>query len=113
MKEIKSRKIEKSLVQFKKDAEAQGYADNFLFVSTLNRLEVQIKIMQNMEESMENDGTLVTKEYVKGRANLYTSPAVATYNKTCQQANNTTQTLMKVIEALGGVLHEEDEDDEL
>ena len=44
---------------------------------------------------------------------MYVSPAVTTYNKTCQQANNTTQALIKTIVSLGGALHEEDEDDEL
>ena len=55
---------------------------------------------------------LVTKEYVKGRENIYTNPAVNAYNKTCQQANNTTQTLMKIIEQLRN-MEDSMEDDEL
>ena len=40
---------------------------------------------------------LVKKEYVKGRKNLYSNPAVAEYNKTTDSANKTISTLMKII----------------
>lgn len=112
-KENKSIDLKKSLDNFKKDAERQGYVDNFLFASTLKRLETQIDILTSLEKKIKEDGVVCTKEYVKGRENMYVSPAVTTYNKTCQQANNTTQALIKVIVSLGGALHEEDEDDEL
>ena len=40
---------------------------------------------------------LVTKEYVKGRANLVANPAISEYNKTSTAANQTVQTLIKII----------------
>ena len=104
-KENKTIDLKKSLDNFKKDAERQGYVDNFLFASTLKRLETQIDILTSLEKKIEEDGVVCTKEYVKGRENMYVSPAVTTYNKT--------QSLIKVIVSLGGALHEEDEDDEL
>lgn len=112
MANISSAKLKKSLNAFKTEAKNNGYESHFLFLSTLKRLEVQINILDQMEQSMEEDGMLVTKEYVKGRENIYTNPAVNAYNKTCQQANNTTQTLMKIIEQLRN-MEDSMEDDEL
>ena len=39
----------------------------------------------------------LTKEYVKGRKNVYSSPAVKDYNTTTDSANRTVSTLMKII----------------
>lgn len=44
---------------------------------------------------------LVKKEYVKGRGNIYTNPAVTEYNKTADAANRTVQTLMRIINGFG------------
>ena len=89
---------------------------NFFFVSTLKRYTKQLEILEDLEKAIEKDDVLVTKEYVKGRENIYTHPAITEYNKTAQAANNTVQTLMKIITTLAdhsiadGI---ETEDDEL
>ena len=59
---------------------------------------------------MKEDGMLVTKEYVKGRKNLYSSPAVAEYNKTTDSANKTVACLMKIIRNFNVEDTTEDED---
>ena len=46
---------------------------------------------------MKEEGMLVSKEYVKGRKNLYTNPAVGEYNRTTDSANKTVTTLMRII----------------
>ena len=61
---------------------------------------MQINILNDLERSIKSDGTLVTKEYVKGRQNVYTHPAITEYNKTSTAANQTVQTLMKIITTL-------------
>ena len=53
-----------------------------------------------MEKTINEDGTLVTKEYVKGRKNVYSHPAIADYNRTTDSANKTVSTLMKIIVTL-------------
>ena len=58
---------------------------------------VQIKILNELESSIKNDGVLVTKEYVKGRKNVYSHPAIQDYNRTTDSANKTVSTLMKII----------------
>ena len=53
-----------------------------------------------LEKTIKEDGTFVTKEYVKGRKNVYSHPAIADYNRTTDSANKTVSTLMKIIISL-------------
>ena len=76
--------------------------ENYFFVTTFKRYQVQIGILSQLEESMSKDGMLVSKEYVKGRKNLYSNPAVNAYNRTADSANKTVQTLMKIVKEFGG-----------
>lgn len=80
-----------------KIAEASGVSNNFFFVTTFKRYQVQIRMLNELEKNMNEDGMLVTKEYVKGRKNVYSSPAVKDYNATTDSANRTVATLMKII----------------
>ena len=61
---------------------------------------MQIQILNDLEKTIKEDGTLVTKEYVKGRKNVYSHPAIADYNRTTDSANKTVSTLMKIIISL-------------
>lgn len=83
-----------------KIAEKHGVEQNFFFITTFKRYQVQINILNDLEKSIKQDGTLVTKEYVKGRGNIYTHPAITEYNKTANGANQTVVTLMKIITTL-------------
>ncbi|AVJ48863.1 hypothetical protein [Lactobacillus phage PMBT4] len=80
-----------------KKAEAFGVDKNFFFITTFRRYMVQLKILNELESSIKNDGVLVTKEYVKGRKNVYSHPAIQDYNRTTDSANKTVSTLMKII----------------
>lgn len=80
-----------------KIAEASGVSNNFFFVTTFKRYQVQLSMLNELEKNMKEDGMLVTKEYVKGRKNVYSSPAVKDYNTTTDSANRTVATLMKII----------------
>lgn len=73
---------------------------NFFFVTTFNRYKVQINTLAKLEKVIAEEEVLVTKEYVKGRRNVYTHPAITEYNKTAQAANHTVQTLLKIITTL-------------
>ena len=78
-------------------AEQHGVEQNFFFLTTFKRYQVQINILIDLEAAIKRDGALVTKEYVKGRGNVYTHPAITEYNRTSTAANQTVQTLMKII----------------
>lgn len=81
-------------------AEKHGVEQNFFFITTFKRYQVQIGILNDLEKVINQDGTLVTKEYVKGRGNVYTHPAISEYNRTSTASNQTVQTLLKIITTL-------------
>ena len=81
-------------------AEQHGVEQNFFFLTTFKRYQVQLQILNDLEKSIKEDGTTVTKEYVKGRKNVYSHPAISDYNRTTDSANKTVSTLMKIITSL-------------
>ena len=85
----------------KRMAEESGLESNYLFITTFERYEVQLSILERLKESMDKDGMLVSKEYVKGRGNLYSSPAVTEFNRTTDSANKTVSTLMRILKNFG------------
>ena len=87
-------------------AEKYGVEQNFLFITTFKRYQVQLNILKDLEQTIKKDGSLVTKEYVKGRGNVYTHPAISEYNKTSTSANQTVATLIKIFKSMRS-----DEDD--
>ena len=89
-------------------AEEYGVNSNFLFINTFKTYLVQIQILKDLQEAMEKDGAITTKEYVKGRENIYVHPAIKEYNNTVNSANKTVSTLMKIIKGS----KEEDSGDE-
>lgn len=94
-------------------AEQHGVEQNFLFLTTFQRYQVQLKILTDLQKKIKDDGALVTKEYVKGRQNVYTHPAISEYNKTCTSANQTVATLIKIIKSLRNAEGDGESDDEL
>lgn len=81
-------------------AQQAGVEQNFFFLSTFKRYQVQLNILNQLEGEIKKAGVLVTKQYVKGRENVYTHPAVTDYNRTATAANQTVQTILKIITTL-------------
>ena len=81
-------------------AEELSEEQSYLFITTFNRYLVQLRILDELEDKISAEGTLVTKEYVKGRENIYTHPAITEFNRTSTSANQTVQTLIKIIKDL-------------
>lgn len=99
----------KEILEIAKDSGVQG---NYFFITTFQRYQVQLKMLEELEKSLNEDGMLVEKEYVKGRKNLYSSPAVKDYNTTTDSANRTVAALMKIIRNFN-VEDTQDEEDPL
>lgn len=78
-------------------AEEGGVEQNFFFTTTFNRYKVQLNTLSRLQQEIDGGELLVTKEYVKGRQNLVPNPAISEYNKTATAANQTVQTLIKII----------------
>ena len=79
-------------------AEERGVEENFLFLTSFRRYVTQINILHDLEEVIENNETLVTKEYVKNRENIYVHPAIGEFVKTAGSADRTAALLLKIIE---------------
>ena len=84
-----------------KIAEESGVQSNFFFITTFKRYQVQLNILAELEKVIKQEGTLVTKEYVKGRKNVYSNPAIQDYNRTTDSANKTVATLMRILRNFG------------
>ena len=84
-----------------KIAEESGVQSNFFFITTFKRYQVQLNILAELEKVIKEEGTLVTKEYVKGRKNVYSNPAIQDYNRTTDSANKTVATLMRILRNFG------------
>lgn len=103
--------LEEKANEILKVAEELGVEQNFLFITTFNRYQVQLKILKDLQMKIEESDALVTKEYVKGRENVYTNPAIGEYNKTTTSANQTVVTLIKIIKSLQTDSEGNDEDE--
>ena len=93
----KEMNIEDKAERILKIAEQYGAEKNFFFITTFKRYNVQLKILKDLELAIDENGATVEKEYVKGRKNLYTNPAIKEYNNAVNSANKTVSTLMNII----------------
>lgn len=98
---MKKMNLDEQAKEIVRIAEESGVQSNYFFVTTFERYQVQLKILEELKKSIEEEGMLVSKEYVKGRANLYTNPAVSDFNRTTDSANKTVATLMRIIKNFG------------
>ena len=96
----KSLSMQQQVAKILETAEARGVSSNFFFVTTFKRYQVQMRILNDLEDAINEYGATVTKEYVKGRQNLVANPAITEYNKTATAANGTVVTLINIIKAL-------------
>lgn len=107
---MEKKSLDEQAAEILKIAEETGVQTNFFFVTTFKRYQVQLSNLGELEKAIKETGTLVTKEYVKGRANIYVNPAVTEYNKTTDSANRTVTTLMKIIKGFAKEDEERDSD---
>lgn len=106
-------KLKQQAEEILRIAEKHGVEQNFLFLTTFKRYQMQLKILSDLEKAINESDALITKEYVKGRGNLYSNPAIGEYNKTSTSANQTVTTLIKIIKSLRSADDDGDGEDEL
>ena len=100
MEKKKQTTTENQAEELLKMAASAGLEQNYFFTTTFDRYQTQIDILAKLKESIEAEGILIAKEYVKGRENLYTHPAIKEYNSTTNAANRTVSTLIDIIAKL-------------
>lgn len=94
-------------------AQRSGIEQNFLFITTFTRYITQLNILNGLEAEIKKEPLMTSKEYIKGRENIYCHPMINAYNKTVDSANRTATTLMKVITSLKDVSMDVEPEDEL
>ena len=109
-RDSEKKKLKNQAKEIKRIAEESGVQSNYCFCTTFERYQVQLQILDKLETTLKDEGILVEKEYVKGRKNLYSNPAIAEYNKTTDSANKTVACLMKIIKNYNVEDPEKDED---
>lgn len=92
--------LQQQATEILEQAEKRGVSSNFFFVTTFKRYQVQMKILADLEKAIAEHGATVTKEYVKGRKNLVSNPAITEYNKTATAANGTVGTLINIVKSM-------------
>lgn len=97
--ELKAKTLEERAEEIRAAAEASGLEDDFYFLTTFERYLTQIKILSELKKTIDTSDTLIEKEYVKGRGNIYTHPAIKEYNSTTDSANKTVTCLLRILEA--------------
>lgn len=103
------------LEEIKAAAAKAGAETNIFYLTTLDRYIMQINLLAELKKAIRENGTYISKEYVKGRQNMSINPAITEYNKTATAANNTVMTLTRIVNNLDmrSITDTEVEDDEL
>ena len=95
----KEKTLQEQAAEVLAKAEQKGVQSNFFFVTTFKRYQMQMAIMDELEKQIRELGGTVEKEYVKGRTNVYTNPAITEYNRTATAANGTVATLINIVKS--------------
>ena len=89
------------LSELTKMAEEYGVDKNALFLQAAKQYALQQRVIDNIKKALDEEDTLMaTKEYVKGRENIYAHPLVKELPKHSDAANKTAQTILDIIEKL-------------
>ena len=107
---MKKRTLQEQAGEILRLAEESGLQSNYFFVTTFERYQVQLQILEELKQAISDEGMLVSKEYVKGRKNLYTNPAVSDYNRTTDSANKTVATLLRILKSFDADMSTEEVD---
>lgn len=102
--------LEKMAKELLKMAEEKGLACNYLFVTTFDRYQRQIDVLKRLGKELDENEMVVSKSYVKGEKNLYSNPALVSYNRTTDSANKTAATLMRILRSFDGDESSADDD---
>ena len=87
------------------DVEQQAF-----FLSTLERYETQVELVDKLRIEVNKGETTVKKEYVKGRENIVINPVITAYNQAVASANKTVETLTKIIKSFAEIKGEKPDD---
>ena len=80
-----------------KMAKSYGVEKNELFVQAAEQYDTQMRVIQSIKDALDAAENLTTsKEYVKGRENVYANPLVKELPKHADSANRTLQVMLTI-----------------
>lgn len=83
-------------------AKQYGVDHNAMFIACAKQYATQQKVIDNIREAIEEEESLMTtKEYVKGRVNVYANPLVRELPKHSDSANKTMSVMLDIVIKLG------------
>ncbi len=89
--------------KLKRMATQYGVQNNVFFLQSLKNYETIQKAIESIDSALTENEMMVTKEYVKGRENLYLNPAVKELPKLSDAANKTMATMISIIKEFGEI----------
>lgn len=100
-----------SILAAAKDASPNA---KLLLTTTLNRYQMQIKMMSDLQSDIMSRGVLVPVPGTRSKKNTTPNPSVAEYARVASAANSTAKTLLVILKEMDSPLAGvKDEDDEL
>lgn len=84
-------------------AKQYGVDSNAFFLQSLKNYETIQKAIESIDAALADNDAMVTKEYVKGRENLYVNPAIKELPKLSDAANKTMSTMISIIKEFGEI----------
>lgn len=96
---ISKESLERQAQAILKMAEETGLINNYFFVTTFERYRTQMEVLGQLKEEIHKKELVVSKEYIKGKENLYSNPAIVAYNRTTDSANKTVATLLRILKS--------------
>ena len=82
-------------------AKTYGLEENPLLISQIEMYAVQQRVISMIREELNSSDAAVSKEYVKGRENLYAHPLIKELPKHADSATRTADGIVKLIKELG------------
>lgn len=90
-------KEELNIDRLKKLAKKVGCDDNPLFITELDKYSLQLQVINLMRDELAKTDLAVSKEYVKGRENLYAHPLIKELPKHSDSATKSATFLWNMI----------------
>lgn len=89
---------EQQAAEIRRIAEESGVQSNYLFITTFDRYQVQLRILARLEKAVDEAEEVTTEKVYRGKEkNLYANPVFTEYNRTVDSTNKTVSTLMRII----------------
>ena len=82
-------------------AKSYGVETNALFLAAAKQYDLQQKVIEMLQEGIENGEMTTSKTYVAGEKNDYAAPLVKELPKHSDAANRTAQVILDIIVKLG------------